>query len=122
MFPAPLGSIRKRKADGLSWKDRLILNLKFSQANKLVELWERAVPPLHKSRPGHGPTVPPQLRAFIFRPGFTRGPAPQHSDHGCSASRGPLVSDPRFGTGPGLGLGWVGIGVVFWLSRLTGAG
>ena len=45
MFPAPLGNVRKRKADGLSWKDRLILDLKFIQANKWLELWERVVLP-----------------------------------------------------------------------------
>ena len=45
MFPAPLGNIRKRKADGLSWKDRLILNLKASMASRLVELWARVVLP-----------------------------------------------------------------------------
>ena len=36
--PAPLGNARKRKADGISWKDRLILNLKATMPNEMVQL------------------------------------------------------------------------------------
>ena len=43
--PAPLGNIRKLKPDGLSWKDRMILDLKANGCNALVRLFERVVLP-----------------------------------------------------------------------------
>ena len=44
-FPAPLGNVRRLKADGLTFKNRLILDLKANRANSLVQLCERVVLP-----------------------------------------------------------------------------
>ena len=43
--PAPLGNIRNRKADRVSWNDRRILDLKESRASKRARLHERVVLP-----------------------------------------------------------------------------
>ena len=45
MHPAPIGNARRLKADGVHWKNRLILDLRASQANRLVCLLERVVLP-----------------------------------------------------------------------------
>ena len=45
MHPAPLGNVRRLKPDGLSWKSRLILDLRANRANTLASLLERVVLP-----------------------------------------------------------------------------
>ena len=45
LYPAPLGNIRKLNLGGLSWKDRLFLDLKASRANRRVRLQEPVVLP-----------------------------------------------------------------------------
>ena len=48
--------MRKLKADGFSWKDRMILDLRYSQANSMAQLWERVVLPCQSTMHGTWPS------------------------------------------------------------------
>ena len=102
MLPAPLWSIRKRKADGLSWENRRILDLKATLANKLVEWWERVALPrsLDHAR-DMAQLSPPAGSSFPPRPTFQRLTmyAPHPSGHSVQAAV-VLTQGPASHTGP----------------------